>query len=118
MTRMIILSFVQSVLSVGGITLLHNALDGKGQHAIDAILSLLSVRGFAGVVLLLTAFAVMSYMLTFMRATVFIPMNTATTFLLTVVIGLFTATERPSLQIILGMVLVLSGIAVIATQRQ
>ncbi|MBU3699830.1 MAG: hypothetical protein FGM33_07455 [Candidatus Kapabacteria bacterium] len=118
MTRMIILSFVQSALSVGGITLLHNVLDGRGQHAMEAISSLLTIRGLAGTVLLFSAFAVMSYMLTFMKATVFIPMNTATTFLLTVLIGLFTSSERPSLRLILGMALVLTGIAVIATQRQ
>ncbi|MEY3385934.1 MAG: hypothetical protein RIR53_745 [Bacteroidota bacterium] len=118
MTRMIILSFVQSALSVGGITLLHGVLDGRGGNLVELLPSLLSMRGISGALLLLAAFAVMSYMLTFMRASVFIPMNTATTFLLTVLIGLVTTAERPSLRLVLGMVLVLSGIAVIATQRQ
>lgn len=117
MTRTIILSFIQSALSVGGITLLHLVLDGRGASIPDTVHSLISARGLVGTVLLFLAFAVMSYMLTFTKASTFIPMNTATTFLVTVVMGLFTTSERPSLQLVVGMALVVSGIAVIAAQR-
>lgn len=118
MIKTVILSFVQSALSVGGITLLHHVLEGRGQNVTELVMSMMSLRGIAGAMLLFGAFAVMSYMLTFVKASVFIPMNTATTFLLTVVVGFLLSTEKPSWHIILGMMLVLSGIAVIAGQRQ
>lgn len=116
MTRIVILSFVQSALSVGGIGLLHTVLEGK-QSILDTLLTLASLRGIAGSGLLLLGFVVMSHMLTMTKASVFIPLNTATTFILTVAIGLISQSERPSVALIIGMTLVLSGIAVIATQR-
>jgi drug/metabolite transporter (DMT)-like permease len=118
MIKTVILSFIQSALSVGGITLLHHVLEGRGHNVIELLTSLLSIRGIAGAILLFGAFAVMTYMLTFVKFTIFIPLNTATTFLLTVVIGLLQNTEKPSWNIVVGMVFVLSGIAVIAGQRQ
>ncbi len=117
MTRIVILSFVQSALSVGGIGMLHTLLEGKQQSIFDTLLSLASLRGVAGSGLLLLGFVVMSHMLTITKASVFIPLNTATTFILTVAVGLLSQSERPSIAIIFGMTLVLSGIAVIATQR-
>lgn len=117
MTRIVILSFVQSALSVGGISILHSVLHGKQQPMIDTLLSLANLRGIAGSGLLLLAFVVVSHMLTLTKASVFIPLNTATTFILTVAIGLISQSERPSVALIVGMMLVLSGIAVIATQR-
>ncbi|MFM8771300.1 MAG: hypothetical protein ACKOE4_04670 [Candidatus Kapaibacterium sp.] len=117
MTRIVILSFLQSALSVGGIGVLHSVLDGKQQPIFDTLLSLASFRGIAGSGLLLLGFVVMSHMLTLTKASVFIPLNTATTFILTIAVGLISQSERPSVTLIIGMTLVLSGIAVIATQR-
>ncbi|MBU3678681.1 MAG: hypothetical protein FGM32_03630 [Candidatus Kapabacteria bacterium] len=117
MTRIVILSFVQSALAVGGIGMLHSVLDGKPQSVIDTLQTLVCFRGIAGSGLLLLGFVVMSYMLTLTKASVFIPLNTATTFILTVAIGLISQSERLSAPLIVGMMLVLSGIALIATQR-
>lgn len=117
MIRLVFLSFLQSALSVGGIEMLHTVLNGKQLSITDTLLALVSLRGIAGSGLLLCGFVVMSHMLTISKASVFIPLNTATTFVLTVAIGLLSQTERPSVALIVGMTLVLSGIAVIATQR-
>lgn len=117
MTRIILLSFAQSALSVGGISLLHAVLDGKNQALLQTATALLSLRGMAGSLLLFAGFLVMSHMLTLTRVSVFVPLNTATTFLLTIGMGLVLRTERPSIIMVLGMVLVLSGIALITAQK-
>jgi drug/metabolite transporter (DMT)-like permease len=117
MIRIVVLSFVQSALSVGGIRMLHDALQGKDQTIISTALSLLSIRGMAGSLMLFLGFLVMSHMLSLTKVSVFVPLNTATTFLLTIGVGLIAGSDRPSLSLMIGMALVLSGIALIATQR-
>lgn len=117
MTRVVILSFIQSALSVGGISVLHSVLHGKEQGVASTALSLLSLRGVSGSLMLFLGFLVMSHMLSLTKVSVFIPLNTATTFLLTVGFGIIAGTERPSLTLVIGMGLVLSGIALITAQR-
>jgi drug/metabolite transporter (DMT)-like permease len=117
MMRIVLLSFVQSALSVGGIGLLHTALHGKDQNMIGTVMSLLSLRGMAGSLMLFLGFLVMSHMLSLTKVSVFIPLNTATTFLLTIGFGLISGSDRPSLSLIIGMGLVLCGIALITAQR-
>lgn len=117
MMRVIILSFVQSALSVGGISILHSVLHGTGQTLMATMLSLVSLRGLAGSLMLFLGFLVMSHMLSLTKVSVFVPLNTATTFLLTVAIGIVAGSERPSLTLVVGMGLVLSGIALITAQR-
>lgn len=117
MIRLILLSVLQSALSVGGITVLHELLHNRALSATEMTGAFVSLRGVMGVVLLVLAFIVMSYMLTDMKVAVFVPLNTATTFMTTTVAGLLLRTEKPSLRLIAGMVLVVSGIAVITSQR-
>ena len=115
--RLVMLSVLQSGLSVGGITVLHGLLHDRGLTPPEMVGAFISIRGLLGVVLLVLAFLVMSYMLTDMKVSVFVPLNTATTFLTTTVAGLLIASERPSIRIIAGMVLVVTGIAVITSPR-
>lgn len=117
MMRVVLLSFLQSALSVGGISVLQSALHGRDQTVVTTALSLLSVRGVAGSLMLFLGFLVMSHMLSFTKVAVFIPLNTATTFLLTIGFGLIVGSDRPSPTMLVGMGLVLTGIALITAQR-
>jgi drug/metabolite transporter (DMT)-like permease len=117
MMRLVMLSVLQSGLSVGGITVLHELLHDRSLTPAEIVGAFISMRGLLGIVLLILAFLVMSYMLTDMKVSVFVPLNTATTFLTTTVAGLLVTSERPSLRIFAGMVLVVAGIAVITAQR-
>ena len=94
--------------------MLHSALHGKDQTLIETAMSLLSLRGMAGSMMLFLGFLVM---LSLTKVSLFVPLNTATTFLLTIGFGLISGSDRPSLSLIIGMGLVLCGIALITAQR-
>lgn len=105
--------FVQSSLSVAGSVLLSLALKGSGTSAAQMLQAGYSLRGLAGIVLMLASFGVLTYALTEYKPSAFIPVNTATTFVATVVLSHALGHDRVSITAVVGMLLIASGIALV-----
>lgn len=117
MIRLLIYTFVQAMLGVGGIAMLTRALHGKPMELRVMTLALFTIEGGIGALLLFASFLVMSAILSFAKMAVYIPVNTAVTFLLTVVISIALGHERISVALVLGMVLIVAGVAIITGNR-
>ncbi len=113
MMKLIAWSFLQSALGVGGIAMLTRALHGRPMEFRTMMSAALTPEAVIGAILLLGSFLVMSLILSFARMSVYIPVNTGLTFLLTVVLTLVTDDARLSMPMIVGMVLILVGISIV-----
>jgi hypothetical protein len=118
MMQLLAWTFVQSALAVGGMALLTHALHGVPLEMRALATAFVSWWAFAGVVALAASFIVLSMILSFAQWTAFIPLSTACSFACTIGISLVTGTSMLSLRTVLGMLLIVAGVAVIATQTQ
>lgn len=107
--KLILLSILQSALAVGGTGLMTMAMHGRMTGPTSLIEGALTPQGLLGMVLLLTSFVVMAVILTFAKLSVYIPLNTAITFLFTVMFATVVEHERISLPMMLGMLLIVLG---------
>jgi multidrug transporter EmrE-like cation transporter len=118
MMQLLAWTVVQSALAVGGMALLTHALHGVPLEMRALATAFVSWWAFAGVVALAASFIVLSMILSFAPWTTFIPLSTACSFACTIGISLVTGTSMLSLRTVLGMLLIVAGVAVIATQNQ
>jgi multidrug transporter EmrE-like cation transporter len=118
MMQLLAWTVVQSALAVGGMALLTHALQGVPLEMRALATAFVSWWAFAGVVALAASFIVLSMILSFAPWTTFIPLSTACSFACTIGISLVTGTSMLSLRTVLGMLLIVAGVAVIATQNQ
>ena len=118
MMQLLAWTVVQSALAVGGMALLTHALHGVPLEMRALATAFVSWWAFAGVVALAASFIVLSMILSFAPWTTFIPVSTACSFACTIGISLVTGTSMLSLRTVLGMLLIVAGVAVIATQNQ
>jgi|GEM_PF-2589724 len=118
MMQLLAWTVVQSALAVGGMALLTHALHGVPLEMRALTTAFVSWWAFAGVVALAASFIVLSMILSFAPWTTFIPLSTACSFACTIGISLVTGTSMLSLRTVLGMLLIVAGVAVIATQNQ
>ncbi len=115
--KLILLSLLQSLFTVSGMGLLTVALGGKGLVPRELLAAITSLHGILGLVLLFGSFVVTSMILTFARLSVFVPLNTGMVFLVTLLYAVLFQAEKLSLPIMLGMVLIVMGIALVSGSR-
>ena len=113
MTKLLAICIIQSVMSVGGSMLISLAMKGGDASATHLVQAGLSGRGLAGIALMLTSFMVLTYALSAYSPGTFIPVNTATTFVATIVLGYLIGHESISLSAVIGMILIGTGITLV-----
>lgn len=73
----------------------------------------MSSKGLAGIGLMLASFAVYTYALGQHKPSTFIPVNTATTFVATIILSYIIGHDRVTYTAAAGMILIGSGIALV-----
>ena len=116
MIKLIVLTLLQSLFTVCGMGLLNMALDGKTISVRELATALATMQGVAGMLLLFGSFVLTSVILSFARLGVFIPLNTGLVFLATVLWGVLFQQEKLSMPMMLGMVLIVMGVALVSAQ--
>jgi len=116
MIKLILLTLLQSLLTVFGMGLLNLALDGKTINVRELATALMTIQGMVGMLLLFGSFVLTSVILSFARLGVFIPLNTGLVFLATVLWGVLIQQEKISIPMMLGMVLIVMGVALVSAQ--
>ncbi|MBL0323267.1 MAG: hypothetical protein IPP80_13005 [Ignavibacteria bacterium] len=86
MIKLLALTSLQAILGVGGIAMLTRALHGKPMELRVITTALFTIEGMIGAVILFGSFIVMSVILSFAKMSVYIPLNTALTFLVTIIL--------------------------------
>lgn len=117
MIKLVAFVTLQSILSVGGIMMIARVLHGKASDIRTIIAAASSIEGLVGVVLLFSSFVVMSFILSFAKSSIYIPVSTAIVFLTTILFAVVLGSERVTLVTALGMVLIVAGVALIAGNR-
>jgi len=113
MIKLIAVCLLQSALSVSGSILLSLVLKSGGTTTLQIFQAGYSVRGLSGIAFMLASFGVLTYALAEYKPSTFIPVNTATTFIVTVILSYVLGNDRVSVAAVLGMVLIASGIALV-----
>lgn len=117
MMQLLAWTALQSALAVGGMALLTHALHGVPLELRAMATAFVSWWAITGLAALAGSFVVLSIILSFAQWTVFIPLSTACTFACTIGISLATGNEPLSMRTVVGMVLIIAGVAVVATKR-
>lgn len=117
MGKLLLWTLVQAVFGVGGTALLTHMLHGRGISVATLTESAMSWQGLAGIVLMFLSFLTMGYVLSFAKLSAYIPISTALTFLLTLIVTTTIQKEELTVQILLGMVLITSGIILASWTR-
>ena len=115
--RLLLWTVAHSALTVGGMGLLTIALGGRAITFKTLLDGLLTLPGFIGVVLLFGSFLTTTAVLSFAKLSVFVPLNTGLVFLFTLMFAVIINDEKVNLPILIGMALIVSGIAIISAQR-
>ena len=115
--KLVLLTILQSVLTVGGMGLINLAVDGKPLSLKPLLSGMLSWQGGLGVLLLIGSFFTTTAVLSFARLSVFIPLNTGLVFLFTVLFAVILQDERLSVPMLFGMALIVVGIGIVAQYR-
>lgn len=113
MIKLITLCIVQSAMSVGGAFLINGVLHEKSASFATYMQAGLSQKGLAGIGLMLASFLVLTYALGHFKPSTLIPINTATTFIATVILGYIIGHDRVSYTAVAGMLLIGSGITLV-----
>lgn len=117
MMQLIAWCVVQSALAVGGMALLTHALHGVPLEFRAMVSAFISWWALTGVAALAASFVVLSIILSFASWSTFIPISTACTFACTIGLSLILRTEAVGMRMVIGMVLIIAGVAVIASKR-
>ncbi|MBS1560493.1 MAG: hypothetical protein JSS89_02695 [Bacteroidetes bacterium] len=117
MGKLLLWTLIQAIFGVGGTALLTHTLHGKGVSVASLTESALSWQGMVGIVLMFGSFLTMGYVLSFAKLSSYIPISTALTFLLTLIVTTTIQKEELTIQIIGGMVLIAAGIMLASWSR-
>jgi len=115
--KLILLTLLQSGLTVGGMGLINLAVEGKPLAWKALLDAMLTWQGLLGVALLIGSFLTTTAVLSFARLAVFIPLNTGLVFLFTVLFAVLVHSERMSIPMLFGMALIVVGIGIVAQYR-
>ena len=113
MIRLLMLCLVQSSMSVSGAFLLNAVLSSSASGTAQMVSACMSPKGLTGILLMLLSFAAMTYTLSMYRAATFIPVNTAVTFLVTVIASYLLGADKMTISAIAGMVMITIGISLV-----
>jgi drug/metabolite transporter (DMT)-like permease len=100
-------------MSVSGAHVLHHVLSKPSMTTAESISACVSPKGLLGVGLMLLAFIVMTYTLSSYKAATFIPVNTAITFLVTLLASYLVGTDKMTISAVAGMVMISVGISLV-----
>lgn len=117
MMQLIVWCVVQSALAVSGMALLTHALHGVPLEFRAMTSAFISWWALTGVAALAASFVVLSIILSFASWSTFIPISTACTFACTIGLSLLLQTEAVGMRTVIGMALIIAGVAVIASKR-
>lgn len=117
MVKLLLWTLIQAIFGVGGTALLTHTLHGKGVSIASLTESALSWQGMVGIVLMFGSFLTMGYVLSFAKLSAYIPISTALTFMLTLIVTTTIQKEELTIQIIGGMVLIAAGIMLASWSR-
>lgn len=115
--KLILLSALQGILAVGGMGLLNQSLGGRTLEYFDVMQGVFTVKGILGAIMLLLSSFVMFFILTFARLSEYVPISTAAVYFITIIYAVVFQGERVSVSIILGMVMIIGGIAIIGSNK-
>lgn len=113
--KLVFLSILQSALAVSGTGLMTMAMHGRMSGPSSLLAGALTPQGLIGMALLLSSFIVMAVILTFAKLSVYIPLNTAITFLFTALFATIVEHERVNMPIVFGMILIVIGATLVAS---
>ena len=115
---MLLLCILQSSMSVLGSFILHQTTVTTQPLSVSEWLSLCATaKGLSGIVLMVLSFSVLVYTLSQHRASVVIPVNTAVSFLVTLLLGYIFNAEKMTVSAVAGMVMICSGIALVVRNQ-
>ncbi len=115
--KLVLLTILQSALTVGGMGLINLAVDGKPLSLKPLMEAMATWQGISGVVLLIGSFLATTAVLSFARLAVFIPLSTGLVFLFTVLFAVLVQDERMNIPMLFGMALIVVGIGIVAQYR-
>lgn len=115
--KVFLLTLLQSILTVAGMGMLHDAVQGK-QLRVDVLLTaLLSWNGLLSMLMLVCGFVLTTLTLSFARLSIVLPLNTGLVFVCTILHAILWHQERVEAPVIAGMSLIVIGVAVVAHYR-
>jgi len=117
MSKLLLWTLVQAVFGVGGTALLTHTLHGKGVSVASLTESAVSWQGILGILLMFASFLTMGYVLSFAKLSAYIPVSTALTFILTLIVTTTIQKEELTVQILVGMALITTGIILASWSR-
>jgi len=115
--RLLLLTTLQSALTVGGMGLLTVALGGRAIEFRSLFEGMISPFGMMGVAVLFTSFITTIVILSFAKLSIFVPLNTGIVFLFTVLFALIVQNERINVPVLFGMALIVIGVSVVSAFR-
>ena len=115
--KLLLLTTLQSALTVGGMGLLTIALGGRPMEFKALLEGVFTLQGIAGIVVLFGSFITTSIILSFARLSIFVPLNTGIVFLFTVLFAALVQDEKINVPILVGMSLIVAGIAIVSVYR-
>ena len=115
--KLILLTTLQSALTVGGMGLLTLSLNGRPLEVKSLLEGIFTFQGMAGVLMLLGSFVTTSIVLTFAKLSVFVPLNTGIVFLFTILFAMIVQHEKIDLPVVIGMVFIVIGISIASAFR-
>ncbi|OJX61313.1 MAG: hypothetical protein BGO89_01690 [Candidatus Kapaibacterium thiocyanatum] len=112
--KLLLFCVLQSALGVGGTALLTQALHGRDISVASITSATMTWQGIGGLVLLFSSFLVMGVILSFAKMAAYIPLNTALTFLFTVVLTIVVQRDAVSWPLVGGMALIFVGVLLVS----
>lgn len=113
--KLILFCILQSAFGVVGTGLLNIALHGKPLGVTEIAVAAGTWQGATGLLLLFASFLTTAVIVNFASLAVYIPINTGLTFLFTILFAFVVQHETITIPTIIGMFLIATGIAVIAS---
>jgi len=108
---------LQGILAVAGMGFLTQSLAGRSLVVRDVIEGVFTFKGTTGAVLLVLSSFVMFFALTFSKLSEYVPVSTGAAYFFTVLYAVTLQGERVTIPIVLGMVMIVGGIAIISSQK-
>lgn len=112
--KLLLFCVLQSALGVGGTALLTQALHGRDISVASITSATMTWQGIGGLALLFSSFLVMGVILSFAKMAAYIPLNTALTFLFTVLLTVVVQRDAVSWPLVGGMALIFVGVLLVS----
>ena len=115
--HLLLICIIQSALSVGGSVLLRSAFQNSTLTLPSLVQSGVSLRGISGVASMMLSFGILVYGLARYKPSMIIPINTATTFLITAAFAYYFENYRYTPIALGGISLIALGILLVSKSQ-